>query len=120
MRLTRMTGRQALEAVIAPGRELVSPAVARQVVQFVAAVHPQEAATRNGQDGADDLAGLEVEPSLLSLLCRELNNRRLSQGLAQITADLLAGSSKRILHDYYERCVGDQRRQCGRLLRTSC
>ena len=108
MRLTRMTGRQAFEAVIAPGGELVSPAVARQVVRYVGGVHPQEAATGNGQDGADDLAGLEVEPALLSLVCRELNNRRLSLGLAQITADLLAGSSERILHDYYERCMSDQ------------
>ena len=108
MRLTRMTGQQAFEAVIAPGGELVSPTVAEQVIRFVAGVHPQEAAARNGQGGADDLAGLEVDPALLSLFCRELNNRRLSLGLAQVTADLLAGSSERILYDYYERCVGDQ------------
>ena len=108
MRLTRMSGQQAFEAVIAPGGELVSRAVARQVVRYVAGVNPQEAAIRNGQDGADVLTGLEVEPALLSLVCRELNNRRLSLGLAQITADLLAGSSEHILRDYYERCVGDQ------------
>ena len=59
---------------------------------------------------ADDegLAQLEVEPSLLSLVCRELNNRRLALGLPQITADLLAGNRERILQDFYERCVADQ------------
>ena len=51
---------------------------------------------------------MEVEPSLLSLVCRELNNRRIELGLPQITADLLAGNRERILHDYYERCVADQ------------
>ncbi len=108
MRLTRMTGSQAFDAAVRPGGELIAQAVARQVVRYVAGPHPQEAAGGNGQDGADGLAGLEVEPTLLSLVCRELNNRRLSLGLEQITADLLAGSRERILHDYYERCVGDQ------------
>ncbi len=56
----------------------------------------------------DGLAELEVEPSLLSLVCRELNNRRLARSLPQITADLLAGSRERILQDFYERCVADQ------------
>ena len=36
MRLTRMNGRRALEAVINPGGELITPEVGCQVVRFVA------------------------------------------------------------------------------------
>jgi tetratricopeptide (TPR) repeat protein len=98
MRLTRMNGVRALEAVRNPGGDLITPEVAQQVVAFVAG-------GRGAHDGAADL---EVEPSLLSLVCRELNNRRLALGLPQITADLLAGNRERILQDFYERCVADQ------------
>jgi tetratricopeptide (TPR) repeat protein len=98
MRLTRMNGKRAIEAVINPGRRLIAPDVAQLVVRFVA----------GGRRDTEGLEGLEVEPSLLSLVCRELNNRRLATGLPQITADLLAGNRDRILQDFYDRCVSDQ------------
>jgi WD40 repeat protein/Tfp pilus assembly protein PilF len=100
MRLARMNGRQGLEAVLKPGGELVSPEIAQDIVCFVAGAQP---------DGADaGIEHLEVEPSLLSLVCRELNNKRLALGQSRITADLLAGSSNAILQDFYDRCVADQ------------
>jgi len=108
MRLTRMSGLQAFEAVIKAGNGLVSLPVCREIVRFVAGSPGKEAASGNGRPEEEDLAGLEVEPSLLSLVCRELNNRRLEQQLPEITADLLAGSSARILHDFYGRCLADQ------------
>jgi tetratricopeptide (TPR) repeat protein len=98
MRLTRMNGTRALEAVTQPGGRLITPEVAQQVVRFVA----------GSRRAVEPLESLEVEPSLLSLVCRELNNRRLAQGLPQITADLLAGNRERILQDFYDRCVADQ------------
>jgi hypothetical protein len=104
MRLTRMDGERALDAVTLPGGELITPEVGRQVVRFVAGGRTRRADIPE----EDDLAEIEVEPSLLSLVCRELNNRRLSAGLPQITADLLAGNRERILQDFYERCVDDQ------------
>ena len=94
MRLARMTGPQAVAAVRAPAPHLVSEAVAEAVVRFVA--------------GGADLARAEVEPSLLSLICRELNNTRLAQGHAEISADLLAGSRDTILSEFYERVLADQ------------
>ena len=98
MRITRMHGGKALEAVVNPGGPLITTEVARQVVQFVAGARKSD----------DDLDALEVEPSLLSLVCRELNNHRIATGLPRITADLLAGNRERILQDYYDRCVADQ------------
>src|SRR5204863_1952998 len=94
MRLARMTGVQALSAVREPGGRLVSQEVAESIVRFVA--------------GGSELANAEVEPSLLSLICRELNSVRRAQGRAEISADLLAGSHDTILAEFYERTLADQ------------
>jgi tetratricopeptide (TPR) repeat protein len=94
MRLARMSGAQALSAVVKPGGRLVSQEVAESIVRFVA--------------GGSELANAEVEPSLLSLVCRELNTVRLNQGRAEISADLLAGSRDTILTEFYERALADQ------------
>ncbi len=94
MRLARMTGAQALAAVTRPGRGLVSDEVAAQIVTFVS--------------GAADLATAEIEPSLLSLVCRELDETRRARGHAEISADLLAGSRDTILSEFYERTLADQ------------
>ena len=94
MRLARMTGAQALSAVVKPGGRLVSQDVAESIVRFVA--------------GGAELANAEVEPSLLSLVCRELNNVRVTKGRAEISADLLAGSRDTISTEFYERALADQ------------
>lgn len=94
MRLARMTGDQALAAVIRPGGRLVSQEIAEAIVRFVA--------------GGAELAHAEVEPSLLSLVCRELNGVRKAQGQAEISAGLLAGSRDSILSEFYERALADQ------------
>ena len=94
MRLARMTGAQALSAVLVPGGRLVSQEVAESIVRFVA--------------GGSELANAEIEPSLLSLVCRELNNARQVQGRSEISADLLAGTRDSILSEFYERALADQ------------
>jgi len=94
VRLARFTGPQALASVRRTAPHLVSEDVAAQVVRFVA--------------GGTDLARAEVEPSLLSLVCRELNNARLARHQPAITSDLLAGSRETILQEFYERALKDQ------------
>ena len=94
MRLARMNGAQALSAVVKPGGKLVSQEVAEAIVRFVA--------------GGSELANAEIEPSLLSLVCRELNVARQAQGRREISADLLAGSRDTILSEFYERALADQ------------
>lgn len=94
MRLARMTGAQALVAVLKPGGRLVSQEIAEAIVRFVA--------------GGSELANAEVEPSLLSLVCRELNTVRQTQGKGEISSDLLAGSRDSILSEFYERALADQ------------
>ena len=94
LRLAPMTGAQALEAVMRPGGKLVNEDVAAAIVRFVA--------------GGAEIANAEVEPSLLSLICRELNDKRLAEGRAEISLDLLAGSHATILAEFYERALIDQ------------
>ena len=94
MRLARMTGAQALDAVIKPGGTRVSQEVAEAIVRFVA--------------GGAELRNAEVEPSLLSLICRELNAARIAQSKSEISADLLAGSHATILAEFYQRALADQ------------
>jgi hypothetical protein len=94
LRLAPMTGQQALAAVMRPGKRLVSEEVAAAIVRFVA--------------GGAEIANAEVEPSLLSLICRELNDTRIAQGRSEISLDLLAGSHASILTNFYERSLADQ------------
>jgi hypothetical protein len=94
VRLTRMSGAQALDVVLKPGAGLVGEEVARAIVRFVA--------------GGAELERAEIEPSLLSLVCSELNEARLARGASEISADLLAGSRDTILSEFYERAVSDQ------------
>ena len=94
MRLAPMTGQQALAAVTGPGGRLVSEEVAAAIVRFVA--------------GGAELAQAQVEPSLLSLICRELNDKRIAADRSEITLDLLAGSHASILTDFYARALIDQ------------
>ncbi len=94
LRLAPMTGQQALAAVLQPGRGLVSEEVAAAIVRFVA--------------GGAEIANAEVEPSLLSLICRELNDARIEQGRSEISLDLLAGSHATILSNFYQRALADQ------------
>jgi len=94
LRLAPMTGTQAMTAVMRPGKGLVTEEVAAAIVRFVA--------------GGAELANAEVEPSLLSLICRELNDARLAQDRSEISLDLLAGSHATILSNFYERALEDQ------------
>lgn len=107
MRLARMNGEQALEAVLKPGGALVTPPVAEAIVRFVAGARETEQGRRTSSSGVE-FRSLEVEPALLSLFCRELNQKRRGRGLSEITLDLVQGSREAILQEFYEGCFRDQ------------
>ncbi|OAN49449.1 hypothetical protein A6A04_19395 [Paramagnetospirillum marisnigri] len=105
MRLVPMSGDEALEVVGQDDGRLVEPQVDERIVRFVA---------DDQRDRA--LSALAVEPSLLSLVCRELNIRRQTRQLPRITADLLSGARNEILADFYQRSLEDQPRQVAELI----
>jgi hypothetical protein len=94
LRLLRMRGDTAMKAILTTGGALVDPDVARAIVYFLARVPADRQA-------ATDLATVEVEPALLSLVCRELNQRRKDAGLKQIDLGLLDVSQTAILTKFY-------------------
>jgi hypothetical protein len=98
LRLKKLNGLQALDIVAKPAPDLIADGVATRIVEFVAGA-------RGGS--IERLAELDVEPPLLSVVCRELNERRRRLGQAQITADLVSGNRREILTDFYERSVAD-------------
>jgi WD40 repeat protein len=97
LRLGRMSGDAAL-LVVNQAHHLIDESVAEQVVRFVAASHHPGVA----------LSNLEVEPALLSVICRELNNKRQKLRQPKITAGLLEGTQEEVLSNFYERSVADQ------------
>jgi WD40 repeat protein len=100
MRLARMTGEQAFTAIMRSGGQLVTAPVAEQIVRFVAAPRPGRSSS--------ELSRLEIEPALLSVVCRELNGRRIRNGQARIGVELLQGGlQEQIIHDFYENSLRD-------------
>lgn len=95
LRLRRMNGEAAL-LVVNQAQHLIDPEVGEQVVRFVAADQRHL-----------PLVELEIEPALLSVVCRELNNRRQHSGEPKITAGLLQGNQEQVLADFYERSTAD-------------
>ena len=113
-RLVPLNGWQALDAVAIPGEALVEPVVAREIVEIVAASRRGETTELDGAvpeagDGElTDEAKLEIDPALLSMVCRGLNEerqRRKQPKITQeITDDLLKNSGRSILHRFYTEC----------------
>jgi hypothetical protein len=91
MRLTRMDGQQARDVIRVSGGHLIAAGVAEKIIAFVA----------ERRHGSEELAGFEIEPALLSIVCRELNNKRIRLGQAQITPDLLEGAQQEIVAEFY-------------------
>jgi len=96
MRLKAMNGRQALRAVKDTGARLVTQAVAEQIVHFVAGPRA---------DHRDlEWERIDIEPALLSVVCRELNNRRLRDGATEISGEMMvSGAQSQIIAEFYER-----------------
>jgi conflict system STAND superfamily ATPase len=107
-RLLPMRRDQAMAAVYGTAPHLLDEALAARIVRFVAA----EQWTAGGQDSAaSTLEGGEgistggIEPALLSLFCRGLNERRKQQKKARFDDDLLDSAQQGIISDYYRSCI---------------
>jgi tetratricopeptide (TPR) repeat protein len=93
MRLEPMRGDRAAEAIRQAGTGRLSATVAARIVRFVGGV---------AIDGAGKLEEISVEPALLSLVCRELNEQRIARGQAEISADLIQGeNTQQIIAQFY-------------------
>ena len=121
LRLMPLDGRDAFDAVHKTAPVIAPSPIARKIVSVVATAH----GTGNGGPGNPDVAagdgtpettvgdgadldGLEVEPALLSLVCRRLNERRQRAGRKAFDETLLTGAVPAILDEFYRSCLEDQ------------
>ena len=104
LRIRRMNGENAFKVVVKPGPGLVDDEVATHLVQLVARSH---APAQSGTLSENRLEELEVEPALLSLVCRELNAMRITNKQPKITIDLLRGSYHDILKRFYDESLAN-------------
>jgi WD40 repeat protein len=110
VRLLHLRVNEAFDAVHEPAADMMSPELARRVVGIIAgenlaqgrAPAAPELVFSDGQQTA-----AEVEPALLSLFCRELNEERKRRGLARFDEQLIDEASHDTLSNYYESCVRD-------------
>jgi tetratricopeptide (TPR) repeat protein len=109
MRLTRMDGQQARDVILGSGGRLVAPGVAQKVIAFVAA-RRGEAPERRVSEA--ELAGFEIEPALLSIVCRELAIR------TALAARDPTNDSRRSELSLSHRHVGDVLRSQGEVARA--
>jgi hypothetical protein len=119
MRLTEMNGRQAFSVVAEPSPNLVGSDVAEFIVRFVAGVHA-DALDGNGGGGQRSaplpLEQLEIAPAILSLFCRQLNEKRLKQNLPKITRELVSAQGVTIIDDFYKQSIADMHSAVRRLI----
>lgn len=95
-RLLHMTGKQALAVVDQTHGRLMASSVAENIVRL--------AGGKQG-DLSGKLSALRIEPALLSLICRELNERRIAAGASQIDAQVVASNREQILENFYDRSL---------------
>jgi hypothetical protein len=107
-RLLPMRRDQALAAVYDTAPHLLGQALAAQIVRFVAAEQSTAAEGSAGAlDGQEGEARGSIEPALLSLFCRGLNERRKREGKARFDSDLLDKAQQGIISEYYRSCLKD-------------
>jgi hypothetical protein len=124
-----MNGERAVQVVREAGSEVVQEREATEIVRKLASADTKSNASltqplassspssgsRSGVSPPGDsssaagdlhhqLDALVIEPALLSLLCRELNRRRIATGQSQISSTLIAASTSDILASYYDDC----------------
>jgi len=97
-RLRPMTGEQALSAVLDPGSHLIGEPEARALVRFVSSRGPRGPVAER-----EELSALRVEPALLSVVCRALNDQRLAEGAPSITLARIESAQRGILEDFYDK-----------------
>ena len=93
-----------------PAAAMMTHELARQVVDIIAGenLHAGRASTSPEVVNSGDRTGAgEVEPALLSLFCRELNEERKRRGQAKFDEKLIEYAKRDTLSNYYSSCVRD-------------
>jgi hypothetical protein len=79
---------------------------------------PNESAVAVPIDNGGEASTGEIEPALLSLFCRGLNERRKQFNKSRFDDDLLEGSKQGIISDYYLSCIEGSPESVSRFIET--
>jgi hypothetical protein len=93
-----LNGCQALEIIKIPGNDVIEENVAEEIIQTISAKN-------NRSETRISLSDCVVEPALLSLFCRELNEQRITHGKELITVEQVRNHGKDIIRNFYLSCV---------------
>lgn len=109
VRLLPLQADKAYDAVYMPAAQMMSTALAGRVVGIVAGEELHRGRRGADVDNARSNGGRSsgVEPALLSLFCRELNEERKRRGQSEFDEQLVEDAKVDILSNYYQSCVGD-------------
>ncbi|HNC96567.1 MAG TPA: hypothetical protein PKW90_10615, partial [Myxococcota bacterium] len=107
LRLTPFTPESAKRCIEQPAPELLDPEVADELVRFLSGVQPGErsAATEFASRNFDFKRGPSIDPTLLSVVCRRLNDERQKRNLAKIPRGHFDLPLNQIVDDFYQVAV---------------
>ena len=111
LQLMPLDGERALDAAYKSATHLMDTGTAEAIVRFVAAAKRVDArinAVSAPQEDSAPLSDLAIEPALLSLVCRGLNERRKREGKPRIDGDLLASTGPKVIDEHYDDCMDGQ------------
>ncbi|SMO66231.1 hypothetical protein SAMN06265379_104172 [Saccharicrinis carchari] len=83
-RIVQMNKKQALDAILKPGKNIIDEKEAKKILQLIQLKGKEVKATE-----ASSLHQEKYEPFILSLVCDEINKKRLDNKLPKITNELL-------------------------------
>jgi hypothetical protein len=109
MRLLPMGPKQATAAILNDRtKHLVEPNQARRIVAFLSSGVSTGDSTTTGDAESGSVADGTVEPALLSLFCRGVNEQRIREGKKHFDDALLERGKEGIVADFYRDALADQ------------
>ena len=121
VRLFPLRAGQAVDAVYKPATHLMTHELARRVVRIIAGEELHRGRDTTSPDGVgigNPLGAAEVEPALLSLFCRELNEERKRRGQDRFDERMVEDAKRDILSNYYSSCVRDMPESVSRFIES--
>ncbi|HEV8273771.1 MAG TPA: hypothetical protein VGQ04_20805 [Chitinophagaceae bacterium] len=103
-RVVQMTALQAMDAVMKPAKELIEKDVAVEIIKKLPGISDLDFETSSSD--LEDVKKFVVEPFLLSLICYEINEKRIEKRLDKINQELVSQFDiSDVINSYYTKTM---------------
>jgi hypothetical protein len=103
-RVVQMTALQAMDAVMKPAKKLVEKDVATEIIKKLPGISDLDFETSSTE--LEDVKRFVVEPFLLSLICYEINEKRIEKKQDKITQELVSQFDiSDVINSYYAKTM---------------